>query len=87
MTSKTSPRFRQLLKQLPLEIQRLAIAKYRLWMDDPFFPTLHFKEIRPPLWSVRINQDYRAPGRRYDELIVWFWIGTHREYDRLLKSL
>ena len=37
------------------------------------------------VWSVRINQNYRALGRRKGALIVWFWIGTHAEYDRLVK--
>ena len=87
MTSRTSPRFRRMLDDLPQEIRRLAIAKYRLWLQDPFSPGLHFKEIRSPVWAVRINQNYRALGKRYGEMIVWFWIGPHDEYDRLLKSL
>jgi hypothetical protein len=37
------------------------------------------------VWSVRINLQYRALGRRRGELIVWFWIGTHDEYDKLIS--
>lgn len=40
-----------------------------------------------PLWSVRITASYRAVGVRTDDLIVWFFIGTHAEYERLLASL
>jgi hypothetical protein len=87
MTSQTGTRFRRCLNDLPEDIRRLAIAKYRLWQQDPFGPSFHFKEIYPSLWSVRINQNYRALGRRYGDLVVWFWIGTHAEYNRLLKSL
>jgi hypothetical protein len=85
VTSKTTPRFRQLLQRLPADIRRLSIARYRLWSKDPFSYSFHFKEIRPSLWSVRINQNYRALARRYDDLFAWFWIGPHDEYDRLIK--
>lgn len=37
------------------------------------------------VWSVRVNQNYRALGRPRGNLVVWFWIGTHAEYDQLLK--
>jgi hypothetical protein len=74
-----------LLQRLSADVRRLSIARYRLWAQDPFSYSFHFKEIRPPLWSVRINQNYRAVARRYDDLLVWFWIGPHDEYDRLIK--
>jgi hypothetical protein len=28
---------------------------------------------------------YRALGVEVDENVLWFWIGTHAEYDRMLK--
>jgi hypothetical protein len=52
-----------------------------------FNASLHFKPLFSDIWSVRINQSYRALGRRRGNLIVWFWIGTHSEYDELLKRL
>jgi hypothetical protein len=39
-----------------------------------------------PLWSVCINQSYRAVGVRTGDVIIWFFIGTHAEYDRLLAQ-
>jgi len=39
-----------------------------------------------PLWSVRITERYRAVGVRDRELIIWFFIGTHAQYDRLLSQ-
>lgn len=39
------------------------------------------------LMSVRVNRDYRAAGVRLTPSeIVWFWIGGHDEYDKLLEN-
>ncbi len=35
----------------------------------------------------RVTDSYRAVGVRNDDEIVWFFIGTHAEYDRLLATL
>jgi hypothetical protein len=35
---------------------------------------------------VRVNQSYRALGVRTGDEIVWFWIGDHDEYERLLAK-
>jgi len=64
----------------------LARAKYALWRGDPFHPSLHFKEVVTGLWSARITIQYHALARRPGDLIVWFWIGTHQEYDRLIAG-
>lgn len=37
------------------------------------------------LYSVRITDDYRALGRRDGDDMIWLWIGSHAEYDQLLK--
>jgi len=77
----------QCFSGLPQDIQRIARQKYRLWEKDCFHPSLHFKPLKDDVWCVRINQSYRALGRRRGALIVWFWIGTHADYDRLIESL
>jgi hypothetical protein len=50
---------------------------------------LEFKKLPPQqdIWSVRINDNYRAVGLRRGEVMVWFFIGTHAEYDALLARL
>jgi len=40
-----------------------------------------------PIYSVRITRDYRAVGVQKEESIIWFWIGSHEDYDRLLDRL
>ena len=87
MISKTHENFWFCQHALPAAVQQLALGKFHLWQEEPFNPSLHFKELIRGVWSVRINQNYRALGRLRGNLIVWFWIGTHAEYDQLLKRL
>lgn len=35
------------------------------------------------VWSVRVNEQYRALGERQGDTIWWAWIGTHNEFDKL----
>jgi len=37
-----------------------------------------------PYWSVRVGRGYRALGVDVADGILWGWIGTHAEYDKLL---
>jgi len=82
------PRFWKHYRELPKDVQELADQKFELLKADPRHPSLHFKKIgsRRKLWSVRVGLHYRALAReREAEAIVWFWIGTHAEYDRLVS--
>ena len=47
------------------------------------FTSLHFKKIAD-MWSVRVGRNYRALAVEVSEGLLWFWIGTHSEYDHLL---
>jgi len=38
------------------------------------------------LWSVRINDAYRALAVREGDVFYWFWIGAHDQYERLINS-
>ena len=89
MTSRTSLRFRLAFRRLPTRVQRRARAAYRLFLQDPAHPSLLFKLVHPdrPIYSVRIGLAYRAPGVRDGDVIIWFWIGSHADYDRLLRDL
>jgi hypothetical protein len=86
VTGKADPEFWSCFNRLPQDIQNIAREKYLLWQEDPFHPSLHFKELTPDIWSARINKQYRALARRKGDLLTWFWIGTHAEYDRLIAS-
>ena len=86
MTHLTLPRFWEHYRQLPAPVQELADKNYELLKADSYHASLHFKRVgkRQQLWSVRVGEHYRALGREKSEGIVWFWIGTHAEYDRLI---
>ncbi|HVX87241.1 MAG TPA: hypothetical protein VH253_20825 [Phycisphaerae bacterium] len=85
MISKTRRSFWEHFDRLPAAIQGVAREKFELWHEDPFHPSLQFKELRPMLWSARITDNYRALALRKGEVVVWFWVGGHAEYDRLIR--
>ncbi len=81
------PRFWQHYRDLPNHVQELADQKFELLEANSRHPSLHFKKIggRQEVWSVRVGLHYRALAREKPEGMVWFWIGPHTEYDRLLS--
>jgi hypothetical protein len=80
----THPRFWQQYEKLPAEVQQLADKNFALLKSNPQHPSLHFKRVGR-FWSVRVGLDYRALAVDGPEGPIWFWIGDHTEYDRLLK--
>lgn len=65
----------------PAVIQKLAREKYSLWQREPFHPSLKFEERRNGICVARIGEHHRALGIRDGEIVAWFWIGTHAEYN------
>jgi hypothetical protein len=74
---------------LPEQIQDLAREAYRQFKQDPSYPSLRFKKVHPilPIYSARISKYYRAVGQLDGDTVIWFWIGSHAEYDKLLDQL
>jgi len=89
MTSHTTKRFRTLLARLPQETRKQAREAYLQFERDPFHPGLRFKRVhsRRPIYAVRISRDCRALGIQRENEIIWFWIGTHADYETLLKEM
>ncbi len=89
MNSHITEDFRSLYRALPAPVREQARAAYRLFASDPRHPGLRFKKVHPtrPIFSVRAGIDYRAVGYRDGDEIYWFWIGSHSDYDHLLKQL
>jgi hypothetical protein len=88
--SKRHPHFRRDFMRLPDAIKRQAREAYKRFQVDPFHSGLEFKRLnlKQPLWSVRINDSYRAVGvRTSNDEIIWFFIGPHSDYDKLLSRL
>jgi hypothetical protein len=89
MNSRTNRPFRAMFGSPPAHIQRQARESYRLFRQNPFHPGLHFKQIHPdpPIYSARIGISFRAVGVRDGDTIVWYWIGSHADYDNLIAQL
>jgi hypothetical protein len=71
-------------EQLPAEIQNQADKKYTLFTENPLHPALRLKAVGP-FWAVRITRGYRALALRDGDLFTWIWIGSHDEYEEILK--
>ena len=82
MIGRTNRRFWKCFERLPAATQRLAREKFALWKKDPHHPSLRFEQRRDGVCVVRIGDHYRAVGLSEREVIAWFWIGTHEEYNR-----
>ena len=89
MKSRTTERFRRAYAALPEQVRRQARDAYRLFSQNPQHPSLRFRRVHStlPVYSARINMDYRAVGVRDGDELVWFWIGSHVDYDQLLARL
>ena len=80
-----SPSFWSAYEKLPSSIQKIADRNYELLKLNQQHPSLHFKKIEH-YWSVRVGIHYRALAVEIDDGLLWFWIGGHTEYDKLIKS-
>ncbi len=91
MKSHTTKDFRTLLAALPLNIQRRARDAYKLFRVNSSHPSLHFKPVhtktKSTFYSVRIGIHYRALALREGDELIWFWIGSHGDYDTLPSQL
>jgi len=98
MISHINARFRKAFRQLPQDIKEKAKKSYKLWKKDPFHPSLEFPfagNIHSSAcilqnrcrYSVRIGLNWRAVGVRENSILVWFWIGSHEDYNKLLSQI
>jgi hypothetical protein len=87
--SKTTERFRRAYAALPQHVQDRARSAYQQFRANPQHPSLRFKQVHATraVYSVRVGLGYRALAVRDSDVYIWFWIGTHAEYDALLKVL
>jgi hypothetical protein len=85
--SRTSAEFRRQFRLLPREVQAQARAAFKQFKADPRYPGLHFKKLPPheDLWSARISRDCRAIDRWRGDVILWIFIGSHGDYDSILR--
>lgn len=88
MISHVTEKFKKLLSTLPQDIRKQAKVAYCQFKSNPQHSSLQFKKVHPtlPIYSARINLDYRVLGRLENDKIIWFWIGNHTEYEKMLRK-
>lgn len=84
MNHFTAPSFWDNYENLPAEIKKLADKNFELLKQNPLHPSLHFKKVNS-YYSVRVGIKYRAVGVEIEEGLLWFWIGIHAEYEKLIR--
>lgn len=76
--------FLALLQRSSPPVREQADKAFELLKANPQHPSLHFKKVGR-FWSARVGLHHRAVGVAAPDGIVWFWIGTHAEYDKLIR--
>ena len=87
MKSVATRRFWELFHALPVDVQKLAVKNYGLWRQNRNHPSLHFRLLQGSKnrFTVRVGDHYRALGQLDSTTIKWVWIGSHSEYDQLVR--
>ena len=84
MRHRATTRFWEQYRSLPEEMRNLADKNFRILRDSPWHASLQFKKIGG-VWSARVGLAYRALAVEDGNDLLWVWIGTHDEYDRLIR--
>ena len=84
MIHHAAPDFWACYRRLPAKVQRAADNAFELLKANPQHPSLHFKKL-DDLWSTRVVLHYRPLAVKVSDGFLWFWIGTHEEYDDIVE--
>ena len=89
MKSRVAKEFWKRYAELPKNVQQVAKKNYLLWLREPSHPSIQFKKLQStlPVWSARCGDNYRAVGVINEDSIIWFFIGSHADYESLIKNL
>ena len=90
MNSRTTADFWQAFYRLPNLFKPVPLLPIENGKEILIKEGFFFKQIKggyPPVYSVRIGRGWRALGYKTDgTTIIWFWIGSHADYDRILSG-
>ncbi len=90
MKSELDKDFIILFNKLPERIKITARKNYKLWKENSQHPSLEFKKLKTKenICSIRVGIGWRALGVFKDkDTIIWFWIGSHEEYNKLISIM
>ena len=90
--SKKTDTFNKLFSRLDKDIQEIAKESFLKWKDNPM--SVHFKPLQQSnntVYSAQVNSRFRALAKKTTEngkpSYVWFWIGSHEDYNNVLNRL
>lgn len=88
MKSRTTAAFRRAFAALPEDVRGQARRAYAQFRFNPGHPGLRFRQVHATraIYSARVGLHYRAVGVVANDEIVWFWIGSHDDYERLIAQ-
>ena len=89
MNSVTTEAFRRLYAAASPQKQAQIKRAYKLWLENPAHPSLRFKKVHAtePIYSARVDLDWRVLGVMDGDTVVWFWVGPHDGYAQLLRRM
>ena len=85
-----SPSFDCYFQDLPEKIQKSVRKAIRMYEESPRAKGLMLHRLKDNKrgshfdgsWSVRVNQQYRAIFVIVNGKALWYWVGTHNDYNR-----
>ncbi len=83
MNHHATPAFWACYEALPADVQALADKSFELVNENPKHPSVHLKKVGR-YWSARVGIHHRALAIEGRDALVWFWIGPHREYEKIV---
>ena len=83
---RATTRFWGCFEKLPETVRKTAKKNFDLLKVKPLHPSLHFKKVGN-FWSVRIGLNHRALAIKDGQDFIWVWIGSHTEYERMIKEI
>jgi hypothetical protein len=81
---RAAPSFWEAYRALPDQVRFAANDAFQLLKSNPSHPSLRLKKVGN-FWSARIGLHHRALASGIDGGLLWFWIGSHADYDRLVR--
>ncbi len=89
MTSIITKDFKKLFQRLPENVKTIARKQYKIWKENQNHPSLYFKKVHEklPIYSIRDGISWRVLGTIENDTMIWFWIGHHTDYDKILRRL
>lgn len=88
MKSRTTAKFHKAFA-IPEQVQEQTREAYHQFKHEPAHPSLRFKKVHSklPIYAARISKSYRAVGQLDGDTVIWFWVGSHTEYEQLIADL